>query len=204
MALLRGSLSSRVDVALPDVANELVDVALSDVVGAVGAIAVLFVSNENGAPITVTLPGVPDPFGRSGPVVETVPDGKMAFFVLGSAATLGRPVVVDFSAISGVKAGAWILSSDPRFGSGYALTPGFWDVPDASFSESFAAGAPPLWEGVEFVPEPFDFSAPGSSFSESFAAGAPPLWEGVEFIPEPFDFSAPDSSQTETFNDDWT
>ena len=73
-----------------------------------------------------------------------------------------------------------------------------------SFFEAFEGGAPPLWEGLEVIPSPYDFTTPNATFAEPFVAGAPPEWEGLEVIPSPFDFSAPDATTTETFNNDWT
>lgn len=196
MSIFRGTLGSRADGALESVVAELVEPELIDEAGRFGdGLGIVFVRNDSGGPVDVTLPGIPDPYGRPGPVVVQVADVTMGVICVGAIALLGAPIVVEFSTVSGVLAGAFRLLDRPDVASILEpQPPDFWDTPDAAFSDSFEV---PGWPGLEPPAEPFDFSGPDDTFSESFETSSG--WDALAPPPEPFDFSTPDSSFSDSF-----
>lgn len=142
MSIFRGTLTGRADGALSDIRDKLFTPEASDTAGSFGAkLGVVFVLNESGASIDVTLPGVPDPYGRPGPDVISVANGDLSMIAVGSPATLGAPIDIEFSSTSGVTAGSFRLDGSPISASSFEPDPPI--VPaDLDESFEFAGGWP--------------------------------------------------------------
>jgi len=147
----RGTLSSRCDRQIDDIDAHASDATSTTIVIYPEARPSLFiVKNDGGAPVTVTLPGERDPFGRIELQTTTVAAGTIAVIPFGAVSLGGFPTVVTLSTITDVKWLAFSLGDSPLNPSTYIAPIIVIVLPDLDEGYEYAGG----WPGTSAPPAP--------------------------------------------------
>lgn len=146
----RGTLSSRCDQKIDDVEDVSTDATAETIVILPQAIpSLLFVTNEGASPMTVSLPGHLNPFGRVEIVETTIAAGAIGVIPFGALSLGGFPTVVLLSTTTDVRWFAVSLGESPLSPSRYV---GPAPPPGADIDESFEFVG--NWPGTVLPPAP--------------------------------------------------